>query len=195
MNEVSDDPLTEREMVGQVVQVFLGGFETTASWLTMAVALLLEGDRERWTALVNDISSVNSVVEETLRLKGSAQMNWRTPKADVEIGGVTIPAGSRVGVAMLSGNRDTEVFANPDVYDPARPELKKHMAFGKGIHVCVGAGVTRQEGRIALTALAQRLPDLRIDPSGGEMIYLPNAMLVMPRNLHLRWDPILSSLD
>jgi cytochrome P450 len=190
LNDASDNPLTEREIVGQIVVVFLAGFETTANWLTMAMALLLEGNRERWTALKNDLESVTRVVEETLRLRGSAQMNWRTPMADVEIGGVRIPAGAKVGIGNLSANRDERVFANPDVYDPDRPGLSKHMAFGKGIHTCAGAPLARQEGRIALTALAERLPDIRLNPAAGEMTYLPHSTLVMARNLHLRWDPI-----
>lgn len=188
MNDASDDPLTEREMVGQVVQVFLGGFETSASWLTMAVGLLLEGDRQRWLDLRERPDDINLVVEETLRLRASAQTNWRTPVHDVEIAGVTIPAGSRVGILPLSANRDSAVFERADEYDPHRPDLKKHIAFGRGIHVCVGAGVTRQEGRIGLRVLSERLPDLRRDPDYDDIHYLPNAMLIMPRGLHLRWD-------
>jgi cytochrome P450 len=190
MNDASDAPLTLREMVGQVVVVFLGGFETTANWLAMAMALLLEGNRERWTELKNGAVTINNVVEETLRLRGSAQMNWRIPNVDVEIGGVRIPAGSKIGIGNLAANRDPAVFKDPDLYDPSRPGLSRHVAFGKGIHTCVGAGVARQEGRIALAALAQRLPDIRVDPSAAPMTYLPSAMLMMPRNLHLLWCPI-----
>jgi cytochrome P450 len=190
MNDASDNPLTEREMVGQIIVMFLGGFESTANWLTMAMALLLEGNRERWIALRDDPGSVNNVVEEALRLRGSAQMNWRTPKADVQIGSAMIPAGAKVGIANLSANRDAAVFEDPDAYDPARPGLAKHMAFGKGIHTCAGAPLARQEGRVALIALAQRLPDIRLDEASGHMTYLPSAMLVMARNLFLRWDPI-----
>jgi cytochrome P450 len=189
-NDQVDDPLSLREMVGQVVQVFLGGFETTGSWLTMAMALLLENDRQRWLDLRNDPTSIERVVEETLRLRGPTQINWRTPLQDVEIDGVTVPAGSRLGVAMGSANRDEEFFVDADSYDLSRPNLKNHLAFGTGIHVCVGAGVSRLEGRVAFAVLSQRLADIRLAPNADVVHYLPNAMQIMPRNLHVRWDMI-----
>jgi cytochrome P450 len=189
-NEQVDDPLSQREMVGQVVQVFLGGFETTGSWLTLAMGLLLENDRQRWLDLRHDPTSIEKVVEETLRLRGPTQMNWRTPLRDVVIEGVTIPAGSRLGIAMGSANRDDEFFDDADRYDLTRPNLKNHLAFGTGIHVCVGAGVSRLEGRVALAALSRRLADIRLAPDAERIHYLPNAMQIMPRNLELRWDAI-----
>jgi cytochrome P450 len=187
-SDASEDPLSQGELVGQVMSLLIAGHETAANWLTMAVELLLQDGEESWKQLAADPDSVSAAVEETLRLAGPAQSIWRTPTVDVEVGGVRVPKGALVLVALLSANRDSDVFDDPDEYEIERVNARRHVAFGSGIHVCVGAGVARQEGRIALAALAQRVPRLRIDPRVSGMTFTPSAVQRMPRNLHLLWD-------
>jgi cytochrome P450 len=86
----------------------------------------------------------------------------RMTATQVEVGGVTIPAGARVLLAVISGNRDEQRFVDPEDFDPERPLLGQHLAFGRGIHVCVGAGLARLETRVMLEVLARRLPGLRL---------------------------------
>src|SRR5690606_18935253 len=112
----------------------------------------------------DDPGVVAGAVEELLRLESPAQGLFREATRDTEIGGVPIPRGARIMVHYGAANRDAEAFGRPDEYDPERPELLRHMAFGKGIHVCIGAPLARLELRIALPALLRRLTDLRIDP-------------------------------
>ena len=186
-SDASDDPLSEGELVGQVMSLLIAGHETTANWLTLAMRCLL-ADRSRWEMLVQRRVKTAQLVEETLRFEGPAQAVWRKPTREVELGGANIPAGVLMSVVIGSGNRDPEAFEDPDSFDVDRPGLEKHVAFGKGIHVCVGAGVARLEGRAALDVLSQRLPQMRLDERREPMSFVPNAIQRMARGLFVRWD-------
>ena len=104
------------------------------------------------------------VDEEILRLESPAQGLFRTATSETELGGIAIPASARVMAHFASANRDECVFANADTFDSDRRDLGRHIAFGKGIHFCIGALLARLELGIALPALLARLPALR--PSG-----------------------------
>jgi cytochrome P450 len=108
-----------------------------------------------------DPARAGPAIEEILRLESPAQGLFRTALRDVDVGGTTIPEGARLMVHFASANRDERVFASPDAYEPGRAELSRHLAFGKGIHFCIGAPLARLELSIALPALLRRLPDLR----------------------------------
>jgi cytochrome P450 len=103
------------------------------------------------------------VVEETLRYWGPVDfVGRRIAKEDVEVGGTVIPTGEQATASLASANRDPERFANPDVFDIARPDANRHLAFGKGIHVCLGAPLARVEAQVAFTTLFRRFPELRL---------------------------------
>jgi cytochrome P450 len=108
-----------------------------------------------------DTNSRAAAIEEVLRLESPAQGLFRTATRDAKVGGVTIPAGARVMAHFASANRDECVFAEPDAFDPERDGLARHLAFGKGIHFCIGAPLARLELGVALPALLERLPGLR----------------------------------
>ena len=89
-------------------------------------------------------------------------------KEDVELHGVHIPAGSIVIIVWAAANRDESVFDSPDSFDPSRPGLvKKHLAFGQGPRMCIGAPIARLEGQVSLERVLERLPDLRLGVEPG----------------------------
>ena len=103
-------------------------------------------------------------IEEILRLESPAQGLFRVTTRQVELGGAVLPAGARVMAHFASANRDACVFADADAYRPERGDIGAHVAFGKGIHFCIGAPLGRLELRVALPMLLRRLPGLRPGP-------------------------------
>lgn len=103
------------------------------------------------------------VVEETLRYWGPVDfIGRRIAKEDVELSGAVIPTGEQATVSLASANRDPARFTNPDVFDVTRPDANRHVAFGKGIHACLGASLARVEGQVAFTTLFRWFPELRL---------------------------------
>ncbi|HLM75156.1 MAG TPA: cytochrome P450, partial [Polyangiaceae bacterium] len=86
----------------------------------------------------------------------------RIAKEDLELGGIHIPKGEPIMIGLASANRDPARFADPDVFDITRPDADRHVAFGKGIHLCVGAPLARVEGQIAFETLFRRFPEMRL---------------------------------
>jgi len=125
-------------------------------------------------------------IEEILRLESPAQGLFRRTTREVELGGATLPEGARVMAHFASANRDECVFADADAYSPERGDMGKHLAFGKGIHFCIGAPLGRLELRVALPMLISRLPGLR---SGeGEPVREPVFFARGFSSLPVAWD-------
>jgi cytochrome P450 len=172
---VDKRPLDMPEMLSIVQQLLVAGNETTTKMLTEMMRLLAENPGQ-WQMVKEDPSRIDRVVEETLRLSTPTQGMWRIVTRDVELGGVAIPSGSRIVVVFSSANRDDAVFDDPDAFDPDRPELREHIAFGKGIHYCLGANLSRLEGKVALEELSRRLDSFTLSPT-NEFEYFPSFML------------------
>jgi cytochrome P450 len=153
--------LDAEDLASMVMVLISAGHETTSSLLGMVLRVLLE-QPERWQRLVKEPHTVPRVVEEVLRYASPVTMVARKTATQVEVSGVEIPAGARVILALVSGNRDEKRFPEPERFDPSRPELGLQLGFGKGIHVCVGAGIARLEARVMLEVLTRRLPGLRM---------------------------------
>jgi cytochrome P450 len=185
-SDASDDPLTDEQLASQATSLLTGGHETTSHFLTMLIHRLLK-DRRYWEILVADPAQVPALVEEALRTDGPVQSLWRRAKVDTEVGGVRIPAGDRLSLALGSANLDPSVFGQPDAYDPGRPDVSRHVAFGRGIHTCVGAGVARLESRITLELLSSRLPRMRLAEDDG-YTFKPGATQRMAERLYLEWS-------
>lgn len=113
-------------------------------------------------------------------------MQWtgRLVLEDTELGGVPIPAGSKLLLLLGSANRDEAVFTCPADFNPGRQNLKSHLAFGTGIHSCLGAPFARQEGVISIGRLFERLPGLRL-AEGHELVPAPSLNFLGPRELRL----------
>lgn len=175
-SDVTDKrPLDMPEMLSIVQQLLVAGNETTTKMLTEMVRLLAEHPDE-WAKVKSDPGRIEKVVEETLRLSTPTQGMWRVVARDTELAGVPLKKGSRLIIAFCSANRDEEVFADPDSFDPSRDNVRDNLAFGKGIHFCLGANLSRLEGKVALEELSKRLDTLSLSAS-NTFDYYPSFML------------------
>jgi cytochrome P450 len=159
---VDGQGLSDEEVVSFLRLLLPAGAETTFRLIgNMLVALLT--DRRRWERVRADRSLVPWAIEETLRWETSVLMVSRQTTRPVVVRGVEIPADELVSVTVASANRDEQHYENPDVYDLDR-HADDHLSFGFGRHHCLGYHLARLEARLALTAMLDRLPDLRLDP-------------------------------
>ena len=160
-----DDPeRDELQLVTHVYQLMAAGFPTTAYTIEMALWQLLAVP-ERWEQLRADRELVPAAREEALRFGSAIRSVFRTTTRDTEVAGTPVPRGARLVLCLESANRDEAVFDDPDTFDLHRGERgRRHLAFGAGIHLCLGASLGRAEIDTALAALAERLPDLRLAP-------------------------------
>jgi cytochrome P450 len=159
----SEEHLSSDEVVAILSQLVIAGTESTASLIGSAV-WLLAGRPSLAAELRAAPQRIPAFVEETLRLESPFQGHFRVVLQDTELGGISIPRGARLMVCWGSANRDEDVFASPETVDLGRPNPKEHVAFGEGIHYCLGAPLARLEARVALETLLARLPDLRLAP-------------------------------
>ncbi|MBM3677968.1 MAG: cytochrome P450, partial [Actinobacteria bacterium] len=157
-----DEPLPEAAVLGLPFDLVVAGHVTVTRAIGNAVLFLLESP-EVAARVATGGDGVARVVEEILRLESPAQGLFRTVVRDVEVGGVPIPAGAKVMVHFGSANRD-DVFADAERFDPDRADLTQHLAFGKGLHFCIGAPLARLQLRVALPMLLARLRGLALDP-------------------------------
>jgi cytochrome P450 len=181
-----DPPLADDAVMGVPFDLVIAGHVTVTRAIGSALLLLVD-DPAR-ADLLRRREEVPDLVEELLRMESPAQGLFRTVTRDVELNGVTIPRGAKVMVHFGSANRDEAVFAEPDRFDAHRNELAKHLAFGKGIHFCIGAPLARLELRIALPLLVERLPHLRPvegAPPVREQIFFARGLA----QLRLAWSP------
>jgi hypothetical protein len=150
-------------MIKRVWALIGAGFETTANQLANGFRALLEL-REQWELLLADRSLVDNAVEEMLRYSGLMKRLLRTAINDVEIAGVTIPAGSAVALLVGSANRDEQGYeSDPSVFD-ITAKRREHLTFGKWMHFCVGAPLARLELKIVLEQMLDRFPAARVVP-------------------------------
>jgi cytochrome P450 len=159
----NDDRLSEEELVRLGVTLLIAGFETTANQIGNSLLALLADNGAGWHELVADPTLLPSAVEELLRyvpLVASAEFA-RVAREDVVVGGTRVRAGEAVLVELHAANRDSTVFPDPDTLDLARSS-NPHVAFGHGIHHCLGAPLARLELQVALTGLITRMPGLRL---------------------------------
>jgi cytochrome P450 len=178
-----EDPenFTALDIATVLFEMAVASHETTTNLLTNGLRRLLE-HRDQWEAIVADPSLIPNAVEECLRYDGSVVAWRRRALHDTEVGGVAIPGGSTVMVLIASANRDPERFENPETFDIRRPEARKHLTFGKGVHFCQGAPLARLEVRVALELLAEMTPDLQIVPD-QTFEFVPNILLRGPKRL------------
>ena len=152
----------DREIVTHVYQLMAAGYPTTAYTIGMGLHALL-AEPALWAGVVADRSLVAVVREESLRYGSAIRQVFRTALREREIDGVTVPAGSRVVLALESANRDEGVFFDPGRFRMDRGEIgRQHLAFGSGIHLCLGATLARTEIDAAIGVLAERLAQMAL---------------------------------
>jgi pimeloyl-[acyl-carrier protein] synthase len=172
--EERDRKLNANELIANLILLFFGGHETTVNLIANGMLAMLR-NRGQWDRLKAEPSLARNAVEEALRYDSPVQATSRTPTVDIDVDGQTIPAGERVNFILGAANRDPAAFARADEFDISRPDAARHLAFGGGMHYCVGAPLARLEGELAFTALAARLPTLRLEteqPEWREMFIL-----------------------
>jgi cytochrome P450 len=164
--EVDGQRLTEDEILGFMRLLLPAGAETTYRLVGSTLfALLTHADA--YDAVRADRNALEPVIEETLRWESPVQFCSREATEDAELSGIRIPAGQLISVALGSANRDERFFPDPDRFD-FRRNAREHVAFGFGEHFCAGSHLARLEARIALDALLDRLPNLRLADEAGD---------------------------
>ncbi|TDB88809.1 cytochrome P450 [Actinomadura sp. 7K534] len=156
--------LTTDEVVANAAVLMFGGIDTTEGMIANA-ALHLLGHPDQLRLVLADRDLLPAAIEESLRLEPSASVVDRYATRDTALGGAPVRAGDLVRVSIAAANRDPAVFPDPDRYDVRRENAAEHLAFARGPHFCFGSHLARLEARAALTALLDRLPGLRLDPS------------------------------
>jgi cytochrome P450 len=152
------DRLSEDELLATCMLLLVAGHETTTNLVGNGL-LALQRERSQWELLRRYPELAPAAVEECLRFDAPVQFTARRPWEDVEIFGVSVPADMEIMLVLGAAHRDPERFEDPDRLD-IRREDNGHLAFGQGIHFCLGASLARLEASIAFRALVQRLPDL-----------------------------------
>ncbi len=178
--------ISYREVESVVYGISFAGHDPVTALLCNTLLCLLPR-RDQWQALVDDPSLATNAVEETLRFE-SSQVSWRrVTTADTSLGGIDLPAGTRLFLNFASANHQPDLFEAPQTFDINRPDAARHISFGKGIHYCLGANLARMEARIALELLAEKIPSLRL-VDGQEPTYFPNITFRGPEALQVSWD-------
>jgi cytochrome P450 len=183
-----DDKLTEDELTALGCALLIGGHETTANQLNLTLLVLFDQPAQL-AALQAEPDLIPGAVEESLRYLrlGSALPPARVTREEVELGGVTIPAGAAVHPLYAAANRDPSVFPDPDRFDVRRAPAS-HLAFGAGTHHCLGAHLARLELQEALRGLLGRMPNLRLAVPADELRFKPGMGLDSLSELPARWD-------
>jgi cytochrome P450 len=167
------DRLSETELVSMTQLLVAAGFVTIVDMLGSGVALLLRHP-DQLTALRAEPALWPNAVEEILRYDSPVQITARFSSRNQELGGRRLAKGQGVVVLLGAANRDPRVFPEPEVFDIARDNARDHMAFSRGVHHCLGSGLARLEGRIALQRLMERFPHMTLlaDPELKESAFV-----------------------
>ena len=159
--ETLSDSLTESELVSTVVTLFVAGHETTTHLLGNGLLALLNADSQM-EKIKSQPDRIPNAIDEMARFDGSVPRSWRITKRQMEVSGVLIPEGQLVLPMLSSANRDESEFASPDSFDIDR-DTRKHLAFGRGVHVCLGAPLARIEGQEIITELLTNFPNMKLN--------------------------------
>ncbi|MCC5885393.1 MAG: cytochrome P450 [Gammaproteobacteria bacterium] len=183
VREEGVEPFSTEEMVSITQQLLVAGNETTTNALAAGMQLLIENpDQQR--LLREDPSRIRIFVEEVLRVESPVQGLFRVVTEDVELAGVKIPKGARVMLRFAAANRDPEQYAEPDKLDVCRRNAGTHLAFGAGIHHCLGAALAREEMNSAFEQILARMDELHFLPERNDFRHYPNMIL---RGLQHLW--------
>lgn len=179
----ADDKLTAEELVAVLWIMLVAGHETTVHMLGYAILALAQHPGQLELAKAGDLWA--DVVEETVRYRHSVMMtSWRFTMTEVNIAGVTIPQGSAVGVVYQACGIDPAEYGDTaDQFDITRAQRSGHLGFGHGPRFCIGAGLARLEGRLALASLYRRLPELAVLVDPNDITYSPSFFTIGPLSI------------
>ncbi|MEX3101689.1 MULTISPECIES: cytochrome P450 [unclassified Streptomyces] len=182
------------DAVRVAANLFSAGQETTVRLLSSAFKVIAERP-DIQTLLRTEPDRIPNFVEETLRMESPVKGDFRLSRVPATVGGVDIPAGTTLMVVNGAANRDPRRFEDPATFDPARPNARHHLAFGRGIHTCPGAPLARAEARVGIERLLARTGDIRIServhgPAHARRYqYLPTYILRGLTHLALEFAP------
>jgi cytochrome P450 len=178
-----EDPsrLTLPEIASILFSLSFAGHETTTGLIGNTVRRLLE-DPARWAQVSSSPDLVGAAVEETLRFDPSVPVWRRVTTRPATLNGIELPEGAKVFLWLAAANRDPLVFTDPDRFDVQRPNSDEHLAFGRGLHYCLGANLGRLEARLAVEELARRYPHLTLVPD-QQLTFHPNISFRGPQRL------------
>jgi cytochrome P450 len=178
--------LDDGELLSIVQQLLVAGNETTTATLAEGIILLARNPCELAKAQA-DPKIIPNMVEEMLRLASASSGIWRVMKADAELGGVTLPKGAMVMMRYAAANRDPERYDEPDRFLADRANARTHLAFGRGIHMCVGNMLSRKEMTVAFEELLPRISGITLTDEAA-IAYPPNMMLRGPVSVPVRFE-------
>ena len=173
--ETDGDSLSDSELVSTVVTLFVAGHETTTHLLGNGMLALLSSDSEL-KKIQGNFELIPKAVDEMARFDGSVPRSWRITKRRMEISGVQIPQGELVLPILSSANRDESVFEDPDIFNISR-DTRKHLAFGRGVHVCLGAPLARIEGQEIIKQLLTKFPNISLNAKESELVWRKDVAL------------------
>ncbi len=186
LSDLTTSDLTDEELAGVGAFLLGAGLDTTANMLGLGTFALLTNP-DQFAALRDDPTLTDGAVEELLRYLSIANTGVRAALEDVEVDGQVIKAGESVVVSIMAANRDPERFPDPDALD-VRRKATGHLAFGHGIHQCLGQQLARVEMRVAFPALLARFPTLRLAVAPAEVPVRPAMNIHGIHQLPVTWE-------
>ncbi|MET7801952.1 cytochrome P450 family protein [Streptomyces decoyicus] len=188
VSDEDGDRLSQVELLGMAQLLLIAGYETTANLISNGVLALLTHP-EQLALLRADLSLIDGAVEEMLRYDGPLETStFRFTLEPTEIAGTVIPGGGEAVLPVIAdAGRDPLRFDDPGRFDITR-DARGHVAFGHGIHFCLGAPLARLEARIAVRTLLERCPKLELDAHPADLSWRLGALLRGPRSLPVRWS-------
>lgn len=180
-------PLDDAEILSIVQQLMVAGNETTTSTLAGGLLLLIQNPAELAKVRANP-ALIPNMVEEMLRLLSPTAGLWRVATKDLDVGGHQIPAGSMVMLRFAAANRDPAVFPDPDGFNVERSNARTHLAFGRGIHMCVGNMLSRKEVAVAFQEILTRYAEFDLPDGLNDFRHAPNRLLrgLLALNVRMR---------
>lgn len=182
----------ERLTMGQLLMVaqliLVAGNETTTTGITSAMWMILK-DPALKERVMTEEKAVPAVIEEMLRAHAPVPQQYRYTTQDTEIGGFPVPKDTIIAVSYLAGNYDKAKWECPETIDIDRKGVRNHLAFGRGIHFCVGNQLARMEMRVAIRRLLERLKDLRLSEKHPAPQWMANFQVHALESLHVQFTP------
>lgn len=171
--ELDGRKLTDEEILGFCFLLIAGGNETTEKLIANTVhQLWRHPDQKRWVQ--DDPKRIPAAIEESLRFRSPTQYMTRATTRDFSLHGKVIPAGDKVMLLIGAANHDERQFDAPERFDIQR-SMERHLAFGFGVHFCLGARLARLEGRVAMEEIHRRIPDYEVEESGVSVVHAGNV--------------------
>jgi cytochrome P450 len=184
-----ETPLNDAEILSIIQQLMVAGNETTTNTMAGGLLLLMQNP-DQMAKLQEQPALIPNMVEEILRMESATSGMWRIVKEDSEIGGVAVPKGSMLHIRFAAANRDPAKYPSPDAFQVDRQNARTHMAFGRGIHMCIGNMLSRKELTVGFQELFRRLGNFRLAPGKNDLTHIPNMLLRGLKHLHVEYDVI-----